>query len=277
MKRGLMREPHTGAMHAWHLLHECGVEAERPGQLRVVLQPLARCGLLVPQRGMQIARRPAKVTVGVGLAGNRRDLIDRGSTGLPKRLGGVVAEGVGQLVEALISDVRQMRGGAAGVTRGDPVPFDQRDPGAFLFEEIRRGDAGEPGPDHHDIHLDVAINGGKIRECVGGRPIRYGIHVSLLSRRRARCVALHDICAHCESAVAVIRTSAAAHGLAACRPAGRLPIDHLTAVGVQDLPRHVGGVIRGEKHITRGDLFGLPGPLQGHVGTKMRHLVLVKR
>ena len=171
MKRGLLREPHTGAMHARHLFHECRVEAERPGQLHVVLQSLARCGLLVLQRGMQIARLPAKITVGVGLADNRRDLIDRSSTGLPKRLGSVVTEGVGQFVEALISDVREMCGGAAGVTRGDPVPFEQRDSGTCLLEEIRRGDAGEPGPDHHDIDLDVAINGGKIRQCVGRRPI----------------------------------------------------------------------------------------------------------
>jgi hypothetical protein len=61
-----------------------------------------------------------------------------------------------------------MSGGAAGVSSGDAVPFEQRDPDAFVFEEIRRGDAGEPGPDHHDIHLDVAINGGKLREGVGG-------------------------------------------------------------------------------------------------------------
>jgi len=54
MKRGLMREPHTGTMHARHLFHECRVEAERTGQRRVALQPLTRRGLLVVQRGMQI-------------------------------------------------------------------------------------------------------------------------------------------------------------------------------------------------------------------------------
>jgi hypothetical protein len=104
----------------------------------------------------------------LGLAGNRRNLIDRGSACLPKRLGSVVAEGVGQLVEARISDVCQVRGGAAGVSGGDAVPFDQRDPGSFLFEEIGRGGTREPSPDHHDIHLDVVIDRGILRECVGG-------------------------------------------------------------------------------------------------------------
>jgi hypothetical protein len=107
----------------------------------------------------------------MGLARNRGDLIDRGSPSLPKRLGGVATEGVSQLVETRIRDIRQMGGGAAGVTRGDPVPFQQRDPDSGVFEEIRRGDPGEPSPDHHDVHLDITLNGRKIRECVGVRPI----------------------------------------------------------------------------------------------------------
>jgi hypothetical protein len=75
-----------------------------------------------------------------------------------------VAKCIHQFVEALIGDVCQMHDGAAGVSGGNPVPFDQRDTGAFLFEEIRRGDAGEPGPDHHDVHLDIAVDRGKSRE-----------------------------------------------------------------------------------------------------------------
>ena len=67
-----------------------------------------------------------KSTVRLGLAGNRRNLINRGSACLPKRLGSVVAEGVYQLVEARISNIRQMRSGAAGVSGGDPVPLDRR-------------------------------------------------------------------------------------------------------------------------------------------------------
>src|SRR4029453_3081915 len=43
-------------------------------------------------------------------------------------------------------------------------------------------------------------------------------------------------------------------GAGACQPAACLPIDHLAPVGMQDLPRHVGGIIRGEKHIAWCDL-----------------------
>jgi hypothetical protein len=94
MKRGLLREPHTGAMHAWHL-YRMSRRAERPGASSTSCSSPGALWPLVVQRGMQIARRPAKITGGVGLADNRRNFIDRGSTSLPKRLGSVVTEGVG--------------------------------------------------------------------------------------------------------------------------------------------------------------------------------------
>jgi len=57
-----------------------------------------------------------------------------------------------------------MRGGTAGISGGNPVPFNQSDTDSFVFEEIRRGDTGEPSPDHHDVHLDITVDRGKSRK-----------------------------------------------------------------------------------------------------------------
>src|SRR4051812_42704078 len=53
-------------------------------------------------------------------------------------------------------------------------------------------------------------------------------------------------------------------------------IDDFTSVRVQDLAGHIGRIVGGQEHISRGDLQRFTGPAQRDVRTKLPHLGLVE-
>src|SRR5690349_834012 len=52
-----------------------------------------------------------------------------------------------------------------------------------------------------------------------------------------------------------------------------LSVHDSPAVWMQNLAGHVGGIIRGEEDITRGDFFRLARPPEGHISSKSGDLV----
>ena len=52
-----------------------------------------------------------------------------------------------------------------------------------------------------------------------------------------------------------------------------LSINHLAAIGMEDLPRHIRRIVAGKKHKARSNLFGLTGALHRHIAAKRRHML----
>src|SRR5690242_4371957 len=61
------------------------------------------------------------------------------------------------------------------------------------------------------------------------------------------------------------RPAAKSAGAIANRSAAGSAVDHFTAVRVQNLPGHVGRIVRGQKDVAGRDLFGLAGALHRRV------------
>ena len=95
----------------------------------------------------------------------------------------VAAEVLLEVAQREIGDEGEVRGGVPGVDRCEPAPIDEGDGLAGLFQQIRRGDAGDAPSDDRHIHRHIPIQCGKAGKRFGVHPVRCRVecaHISLM-------------------------------------------------------------------------------------------------
>jgi hypothetical protein len=76
-------------------------------------------------------------------------------------------------VQTQISNMSQVRGGAAALAACNSFALDQRDLDAFLAQQIRGRDAGDAGTDDQHVNVEIPIQGRIFRQR-DGHPQRLG-------------------------------------------------------------------------------------------------------
>ena len=106
--------------------------------------------------GEEVAFDALVVAVDFLRAGDLADQVDGGAVAGRGGLGDIVAADGGEVGELVIEIPRQVRRRVLRFPGGDlRLRIDDEDFLSFLGEQVRRGQTGDPGPDHANVVGDV--------------------------------------------------------------------------------------------------------------------------
>ena len=112
------------------------------------------------ERGELVARHPRPPAIDAFGGHDGVDLDHGGQPRVPHRLRVIAAEVLDELREVGVGHAGDVRGRVPGVHASAAPAIDDGDRTARAFQQVRRGQAGDPGADHHDVDRESRLSAG---------------------------------------------------------------------------------------------------------------------
>ena len=178
MQPRLSVEANAGGADQGDLAQEGRVEPQLRRQLGLALQAVLRLRPGLSHGKVEIALHPVEAAVDLVLPDDLVHLPDGRQARVPDRLRVGPAEALHHLAQAGVGDHGEMSGGVTGVSRGAAAAVQHQHGAAGAGETVRRGQSGDPGPDHDHVGLGVGFEPGVAGEGGRGGPVGGGVRQS---------------------------------------------------------------------------------------------------